>query len=177
MLSEIQTSYPLTRRSVPPRLFSLPITCLPSLLQKSDNKAIYESYPKGVQTCHVRETLWFLTKQGLLTSLEEMSNSQCCLGWGLSGSWHLDICTQIYTQVELGVNLGVHHMKYALHSALCFFYPRHYIFLGITAHNYPFKAHNDSTGTRLPALKYWMSNSRCSRKYSLRIPSHGGLCL
>ena len=176
MLSEIQTSYPLTRRSVPPRLFSLPITCLPSLLQKSDNKAIYESYPKGVQTCHVRETLWFLTKQGLLTSLEEMSNSQCCLGWGLSVGCYLDICTQIYTWDGLGVNFNVRHMKYALHSALHFFSPAHFIFLGITAQNNPFKAHNDSTRTRLPALKYWMSNSRCSRKYKLRIPSHGGLC-
>ena len=39
-------------------------TCLPSLLQKSDNKAIYESYPKGVQTCHVRETIRFLPHMG-----------------------------------------------------------------------------------------------------------------
>ena len=36
-----------------PKIITLPIRCLPSLLQKSDNKAIYESYPKGVQICIV----------------------------------------------------------------------------------------------------------------------------
>ena len=42
---------------MPLRLLPLPIRCLPSLLQNSDNKAIYESSPKGVQTCLGRETL------------------------------------------------------------------------------------------------------------------------
>ena len=42
-----------------------------------------------------RDTPIFTTP-GLLTSFEEMSNSQCCLGWGLSVGCHLDICTQIY---------------------------------------------------------------------------------
>ena len=64
MLSEIQPSNPLTRRSVPLRWFSLPIRCLPSVLQKCDNKAIYESSPKGGQTCHARETLRFLPHKG-----------------------------------------------------------------------------------------------------------------
>ena len=49
-------------------------------------------------------------------------------------------------------------------------------FLGIIAQNNAFKAHNDSIAISIPALKYWMSNSGCSRKYSLRIPSHRGLC-
>ena len=61
-----------------------------------------------------------LTTQGLLTIIEEMSNSQCCLGWGLSVGCDLDICTQIYTWVALGVNLNFHTMKYALHSTLYF---------------------------------------------------------
>ena len=64
MLSEIQPSNPLTRRSLPLRLSSLSIRCLPSLLQKSDNKAIYESPAKGVQICLVRETLRFLPHKG-----------------------------------------------------------------------------------------------------------------
>ena len=61
------------------------------------------------------------TTQGFLTSLEEMSDFQCCLGWGPSVDSEIDICTQMYTRVGLGVNLNVHHMKYALHSTLCFF--------------------------------------------------------
>ena len=116
-------------------------------------QSIHESSPKGVQTCHVRETLRFLP-QGLLTSFEEMSNFQCRLGWGLSVGCYLDSCTQIYTRVGLGVTFNVHHMKYALHSDLYHFSPPHFISLRITAQNNPFKAHNDSTWTRLPALKY-----------------------
>ena len=94
------------------------------------------------------------TTHGLLTCFSEMSISQCCLGWGLSDGCYLDVCTQIYTWVGLGVNFNVHHMKYALHSALCYFSPPPVISLEITAQNNPVKAHNDSTGTRLPALKY-----------------------
>ena len=47
-----------------PKIITLPIRCLPSLLQKSDDKAIYESPPKGVQICLVRETLRFLPHNG-----------------------------------------------------------------------------------------------------------------
>ena len=62
----------------------------------------------------------FFTTPGLLTSFEEMSDFQCCLGWGPSVGSEIDICTQMYTRVGLGVILNVQHMKYALHSALCF---------------------------------------------------------
>ena len=85
---------------------------------------------------------------------------------------HPNICTQ----VGLGVKCSVHHMKYALHSAFCFFSQPPFISLGITAQNNPSKAHNDSIETRIPTWKWGMSNSRCSRKCSLRIPSHIGFC-
>ena len=77
-------------------------------------------FSQGCSICLVRDTP-ISTTQGLLTSLEEMSDSQRCLGWGLSIGCIVDICTQMYVHEWLEVNFNVHHMKYALHSALCFF--------------------------------------------------------
>ena len=102
-----------------------------------------------------RDTPIFTT-QGLLTSFEEMSASQCCLGWGLSVCCYIDICTQIYTRVGLGVNFNVHHMKYALHSALCFLSHPPFISLGIPAQINPFKAHNDYIETKIFTWKLRM---------------------
>ena len=46
MLSEIQPSNPLTRRSVPLRLLSPPMTCFPSLLPKSDDNQSINLLPR-----------------------------------------------------------------------------------------------------------------------------------
>ena len=67
-----------------------------------------------------RDTPIFTT-WGLLTSIEEKSDFQCCLGWGLLVGCYIEICTQICTRVGLEVNFNVHHICYALHSTPFFF--------------------------------------------------------
>ena len=145
MLSELQPSNPLTRRTVPLRLLSLPIRCLLSLLQKSYNKAIYESSPISVLICLVRETLRFFSHKGCSQVLKRCQISDAvwdgaCQIVKLKTSATKFIYTGwVWCQIQCSPSSAIYFIT---HPPL--------IYLGITAPKNPFKAHNDSIETRVP---------------------------
>ena len=151
MLSEIQSPNPLTPRSVPLRWTCfVPMRCLPSLLGKYDNKAIYESSPKGVRyALWERHSDFYHTRAAHRSWRDVRFPKMSGMGpvnWLYCRYLHPNVCSR----VGLEVNFNVHHMKYALHFALCFFGQPPSISLWITIQNNPFKASDDSIETRLP---------------------------
>ena len=137
-------------------------------------QSIHESSPKDIQTCLVRENLNFSTHKGAHKYRRDVKFPMLFGMELVKRLWSRPLHPNIHTEVGFGIKFNVHHIKYALYSALYF---QVIIHSGLAAQNYPFKADNNSIETRIPTWKWRMSNSRWFRKCSLRIPSHRGLPL